>query len=717
MCCVVDDHPRFHLEVLRWFVSLTDMAGVDPRDLVVHVVGSGSSDALAHLEKHGVVVRSIEPFDPRSPHCNKIAGALRMAREGVEGVVVLCDTDVVLLEDPRSISLVAGSIGGKVVDTPVPPIEVLHNIFAVAGIPTPPAISLPWGEKESTVAGNSNGGLYLVPASLLPRLATAWETWARWLLDRRHLLLDWTFHADQVAMVLALTAEGIDTSQLDVRWNTPVHDLSRIPADPPSPAGIHYHQEVDSQGHIRTTGHPSIDVQIERVNRAVARAWKQTFPASTFWRWWNLAHPALAFPPNGRDAGTFRRRDLLASVLGAIAPSSVLEVGCGDGETTRGLPLPRYVGIERSAEAIGRARSRRPEGEFLLGSLSEHPVRADLTVCLDLLHLPDDQSYREQVSALWASADRALLISGSVIPPGASSPASPSSEPLCEMLAKVAPDAECYPIGGDGEAVETIVALRRPAMPHPRDLAVGTLTSVIDRHPDPLALLSVRLEAQRVFGFFPDHAPRVWEYPVVVRLVTDHFRPGSRVADVGAGITPVAPFLTHRGYVVETVDPSDIHRVWPPGEDWNEWGYLDYAEAGLANRSWNSTLGDLPESSLFDCVLSISVIEHVPATDRRALLKEVAARVRPGGLMILTVDLERGGDGLWNRNRGQLVDKPSRHGSFQDVITEGVSAGFELVRHDVVRDWGDVEVDIGLIVMRREEASPRSWKRAWRRSR
>ena len=31
--CVVDQHPRFHQEALRWFASLTTIAGVDPHDL------------------------------------------------------------------------------------------------------------------------------------------------------------------------------------------------------------------------------------------------------------------------------------------------------------------------------------------------------------------------------------------------------------------------------------------------------------------------------------------------------------------------------------------------------------------------------------------------------------------------------------------------------------------------------------------------------------
>jgi SAM-dependent methyltransferase len=157
-----------------------------------------------------------------------------------------------------------------------------------------------------------------------------------------------------------------------------------------------------------------------------------------------------------------------------------------------------------------------------------------------------------------------------------------------------------------------------------------------------------------------------------------------------------------------------MYRKWPPAEDWNEWGFLDYAEAGLGHRSWNTTLDALPESTVFDGAFSISVIEHIPATGRRALLKDIALRLRPGGLMVLTVDLARGGMDLWNRNWGKVVDERRPHGTFEDVISEATSAGFELIRTDVVRDWGDVEVDIGLVVMRHSDSPTPSWRRAFR---
>ncbi len=217
----------------------------------------------------------VDRFDPRSPHCNKISGALRLAEQPIDGMAVLCDTDLAVLEDPRSIELPDGSIGAKPVDAPVPSLEVVLEVFAVAGLTAPSIVDLPWGSGDRTVAGNSNGGLYLVPASLLPRAASAWAHWARWLLDRIDLLRQWSVYVDQVAMALALRAEGIESVALGVRWNTPTHDASRIPSDAPEPAIIHYHQEVDRAGLLKPTSSPSINRRIEVANTAIALTWSR----------------------------------------------------------------------------------------------------------------------------------------------------------------------------------------------------------------------------------------------------------------------------------------------------------------------------------------------------------------------------------------------------------------------------------------------------------
>ena len=60
------------------------------------------------------------------------------------------------------------------------------------------------------------------------------------------------------------------------------------------------------------------------------------------------------------------------------------------------------------------------------------------------------------------------------------------------------------------------------------------------------------------------------------------------------------------------------------------------------------------------------------------------------------------------------MEEPGQQGTFREVNTEGTSFGFELVQSDVVQEWGDVEVDIGLIVMRRKEPYVTPWWCAWR---
>jgi hypothetical protein len=668
---VVDDQPRFHLDALRWFATLTGAAGVDVGDLVVHVVGPDSSEPLDYLKAQGVAIRTVEGFDPRSPHCNKISAALALAEETVDGMAVLCDTDLAVLEDPRRLALPSDGIAGKPVDAPVPPLDVLVDIFGAAGLELPSLVPLPWGPDSRTVNGNNNGGLYLVPGPLLSPVASAWSRWARWLLDRRELLGTWTVYLDQVAMALGLAAEHLGSERLDVRWNTPIHDPTRIPPDAPRPAVIHYHQEVDRNGRIRRTGHASIDRQVEAANRAIDEVWRRAAPDLTHRQWLRTVEPVAA--PRHGAAGHEDGDARVAVLEELVRPATVLEFG--------------------------------PDGKPAVGSDPDHPVHGDVTICRDALgHLTRRSDYLGLVDTLWRSTGECLVVSGLEVQPPSDQPGLHSHEPLSVTLRRVAPDAELYPLGPDG-AGSMVAALRPPAHRHGRDYSASTLAPLIGRHPDPMTLIALRLQARQTTGFYPDHAPRLWEYPVVAELIEDNLAPGSHIIDVGAGVTPLPPYLTSRGYVVDTVDPSPTVRDWPTQAEWNEWDFLDYGAAGLAHRSWNSTLGQVPLDPPFDGVYSVSVIEHIPADDRRALLADMAARTRPDGLVVLTIDLVRGEDNLWNRNLGVQVEDPGRHGTFQDVIDEGAAVGLTLVRRDTVRAWGHVDVDIGLLALRK---SPRS---------
>ena len=692
--CVVDENPRFHLEALRWYASLTGVVGVHARDLVVNVVGTGSSDVLDYLRAAGVAVRRVDPFDPRSPHCNKISGALRLAQDPVSGMAVLCDTDIAVLDDPRRIDLPGGAVGAKVVDAPVPSLGVLLEVFRASGVRPPPSVPLPWGSDEQTVSGNSNGGLYLVPGPLLCRVTSAWAQWARWLLERLELLEQWAVYVDQVAMAVALAAEEIETDALDVRWNTPTHDPTRFPSDPPTPSIIHYHQEVDRHGLIKMTGLASIDTQVRKVNEAVRDEWDRLRPQVSYTRW-------LANTPrtDGLD-------QIVTTLVEALHPKSILDVGAGSG-IDWGDQASHVTRLDGTPDLSGRPGDRE--------------VSADLVVCLDgLREDASPASSQDLIRQLWRSTGRALVVNGG---------ADPEQHPdgsLLHVLSAIAPDAELYPLLAGGGAC-AVVALRPSPTKHPRDFGADTLAALIARHPDPLALLVLRLHAEGTTTFYPDHAPRLWAYPVVARLIAEALPPGSRLVDVGAGVTPLAPYLASQGYAVETVDPSAVVRRWPPQPDWNEREFLDYGAAGLARRSWNCTLDEVPAEPPFDGAYSVSVIEQVPAAIRRGLLSDIADRVTPGGLVVLTIDLVRGTDDLWNLNLGVVVEPLSDHGTLDDVVNECYEVGLELTEKDAVREWGDTRVDIGLLVLRKRSGNgsphgspPRATRRSmgrkvWRR--
>ena len=79
---------------------------------------------------------------------------------------------------------------------------------------------------------------------------------------------------------------------------------------------------------------------------------------------------------------------------------------------------------------------------------------------------------------------------------------------------------------------------------------------------------------------------------------------------------------------------------------------------------------------------------------------DISSRVRAGGLVVLTIDLFRGEDQLWNRNLGIEVETPAAHGTLADVVDECAEEGLEITREEIVRDWGDTDVDIGLLALR-----------------
>jgi FkbM family methyltransferase len=277
--CVVDAAPRFHFQALRWYATLRKVVNVPGRDMRIHAVRGTDSHILQFLRSQGVVVEAIPAFDGATPYCNKISGAIHLAERGFDGLGVLTDTDVVILEDPRRLNIEAGSIGARMVGAPNPPLHVLENLFEGAGLAVPGVEPLDWEPDELTVSTHLNGGLYVIGADTLSTLSPSWSKWATWVMGHTALLGDFPGHIDQPAMALALSELGFSPHRLDIRWNFPCQNHMRIPTDIDRPAVIHYHKRgVHRGGLLRQSGIPIVDEQIKIANEAIAQVYNEVFP-------------------------------------------------------------------------------------------------------------------------------------------------------------------------------------------------------------------------------------------------------------------------------------------------------------------------------------------------------------------------------------------------------------------------------------------------------
>jgi hypothetical protein len=118
--------------------------------------------------------------------------------------------------------------------------------------------------------------MYVIHENLLAHVAVAWAHWAQWLVERSgDEPSSVRRHADQVAMSLALAAEGIDVVNLGLRWNLPTHLSGSLPPDAGAPAVLHYHERVGSDGLIKPYGLPAVDDRIRLVNKAISAVFAQ----------------------------------------------------------------------------------------------------------------------------------------------------------------------------------------------------------------------------------------------------------------------------------------------------------------------------------------------------------------------------------------------------------------------------------------------------------
>ena len=189
-----------------------------------------------------VKTRKTETFDLRFPHTNKIQQCTTAFIEA--RYVILTDVDVVFAGLPP-LEQIRTPVAGKLVDLPNPPVEILREIFAMAGLPTPKTYTNSYFNSQETpahfetFAGNHNGGVLVIDCDHLAQVGKAWAHWARWLIDRVELLGQWSIHVDQVSFCLAVNQLRLDVGLLTDTWNYPLH--LNVESSGIEPLLLHHH--------------------------------------------------------------------------------------------------------------------------------------------------------------------------------------------------------------------------------------------------------------------------------------------------------------------------------------------------------------------------------------------------------------------------------------------------------------------------------------------
>lgn len=237
------------------------------------------------------------------------------------------------------------------------------------------------------------------------------------------------------------------------------------------------------------------------------------------------------------------------------------------------------------------------------------------------------------------------------------------------------------------------------AMSHPRDISQQDLERMASLTPYPQRLHELADSARRTIGFFPAHNPRALEYPWVLARLPAKLN-GLRILDVGAGVNPLPFILADRGAGVTTLDNHPTTRDPRTREQWNEWGFLDYALIDARISSVRAAYEAYVSAGVFDVIYSVSVIEHVPADVRRLWIDNFARQLTPGGVLLLTVDLVPGTEMLWSKSEGREVESQDVHGDFPTLLNELRNAGFEIGFTNIQRTIPDSRVDVGFIQAR-----------------
>lgn len=248
---LIDATPKLYWEGLVFRRAITEIAGVPPSQVIVHVTPA-VPQAVRRAIAGPCTVREVSPAASGPPTANKMG---QLCGEWDADAVAFLDADMIVLTPFEAVldADATDGIAGVPVFGPSPCEAVLRPLYA-----RHPAREGDWiavtaldGAPFVTHRNHLNGGLYLVPADRIARFGVAWRA----AMDRlappgAGPAANVGPYADQVAAGLALAALGERARHLPIALNCPPPLARRSAA-----AAIHdfakfMPQDRDEHGHL-----------------------------------------------------------------------------------------------------------------------------------------------------------------------------------------------------------------------------------------------------------------------------------------------------------------------------------------------------------------------------------------------------------------------------------------------------------------------------------
>jgi SAM-dependent methyltransferase len=129
--------------------------------------------------------------------------------------------------------------------------------------------------------------------------------------------------------------------------------------------------------------------------------------------------------------------------------------------------------------------------------------------------------------------------------------------------------------------------------------------------------------------------------PAALKLILGLLPPGSSLLEIGAGEPYVAHVLGLLGYKVTVVDPYDGSGRGPTEFDY----YVNkYPDVSIVRNLFSEELTEVASTS-FDCIYSISVLEHIHQPALSQVFAGIRKFLKPRGHSLHLIDHVLAGDG------------------------------------------------------------------------